>query len=443
MNDLKQKFKKIILIIGDIVLLYLSLFVVLKLRFSENYNSEVLIQHLYPFSIIYIFWIAIFYINNLYSINHSQNTYRFYASIVKSFIFNSVFSVIFFYFFYSSTGLTPKTNLLLNILIFSALFICWRIFYNYFIKTRTFSTNIAILNNDKEAEELKRKIIDCPQIGYTIINYSLSDITNFKDFIIKNNIKLVITSNKFQTEDPILLHELYESLSLKIKFENFPNFYEQILEKIPLSIIDKIWFLENIKNLDRPFYDLFKRFIDIAIASIGLIISSFFYPLIIIAIKLNTSGPAFIIQKRIGQNNQVFKNIKFRSMIINDNGVWPKENDERITKVGRILRKTRIDEFPQLLNIIKGDISLVGPRPDIIDLYKKLESEIPYYKIRNITKPGLTGWAQIHQEIPPHSIEATKQRLAYDFYYIKNKSFIIDIIVILKTIKTLLSTSGR
>jgi lipopolysaccharide/colanic/teichoic acid biosynthesis glycosyltransferase len=182
--------------------------------------------------------------------------------------------------------------------------------------------------------------------------------------------------------------------------------------------------------------------LDVAIASIGFTASAIIYPIIILAIKLDSRGPAFITQKRVGQNNKIFSNLKFRSMLVNDGGKWPEKNDKRITKVGKFLRKTRLDELPQLINVIRGDISLVGPRPDIIDLYEKLESEIPYYKIRNLIKPGLTGWAQIHQESPPHSVESTKQRLSYDFYYLKNKSLILDLMIILRTIKTLLSQKG-
>ena len=130
-------------------------------------------------------------------------------------------------------------------------------------------------------------------------------------------------------------------------------------------------------------------------------------------------------------------------MRTNDGGIWPTENDSRITRVGRFLRNSRIDELPQFWNVFKGDISLIGPRPDIYDLGVKLSSEIPYYNIRNTIKPGLSGWAQISQELPPHSLDETKLRLAYDLYYVKNRSIMLDIIIVLKTIRTLLSRTGR
>ena len=129
-------------------------------------------------------------------------------------------------------------------------------------------------------------------------------------------------------------------------------------------------------------------------------------------------------------------------MTQNDNGVWLAQSENKVTKVGYFLRKTRIDELPQVLSVLTGDMSFVGPRPDIIDLGKKLEHEIPYHTIRNVIKPGLSGWAQVSQEKPPQSVEENKIRLSYDLYYIQNRSLGLDIKIALKTIKTLLSRVG-
>jgi lipopolysaccharide/colanic/teichoic acid biosynthesis glycosyltransferase len=130
-------------------------------------------------------------------------------------------------------------------------------------------------------------------------------------------------------------------------------------------------------------------------------------------------------------------------MTSNDSGVWVGESDSRITKVGKFLRATRIDELPQLLNVIKGDMSIIGPRPDIIGLFDDLSSSLPYYTIRNVVKPGLSGWAQTNQEIPPQSLEETKIRLAYDLFYVKNRKLILDVKIVLRTLKTLVSRTGK
>jgi len=126
-----------------------------------------------------------------------------------------------------------------------------------------------------------------------------------------------------------------------------------------------------------------------------------------------------------------------------DRGAWVMDNDKRITHVGSFLRKSRIDELPQLWNVLRGDISLIGPRPDIYDLGQELAHNIPYYTVRSTIKPGLSGWAQINQDVPPQSLEETKVRLAYDLYYVKNRSIVLDGQIIIKTIRTLLSRGGK
>jgi len=183
---------------------------------------------------------------------------------------------------------------------------------------------------------------------------------------------------------------------------------------------------------------------DVFVASVLGMVSLCLYPFIAFAIWLEDRGPAIIVQERIGQGSCRFFLVKFRSMTRNeDRGGWVGETDNQITRVGAFLRKTRLDELPQLWNVLKGDMSLIGPRPDIIGNFELLSREVPYYTIRNVVKPGLSGWAQTHQDVVPHSIEETKERLAYDLYYIKNRSFILDIKIGLQTIGTLLSRVGR
>jgi lipopolysaccharide/colanic/teichoic acid biosynthesis glycosyltransferase len=181
---------------------------------------------------------------------------------------------------------------------------------------------------------------------------------------------------------------------------------------------------------------------DIFIAGVLAVLSLLVYPFVIFAIKIEDGGPIFIIQERVGQGNRPIKLWKFRSMRGSDGGVWLTKEDGRVTRVGRFLRRSRIDELPQLWNVVFGDISLIGPRPDIMDLGKKLAQELPYYTVRNLIKPGLSGWAQLKQDLPPQSVAETRIRLAYDLYYLKNRSFILDVTIALKTIKVLLLRKG-
>lgn len=444
MNELKQKLKKLILLSGDIALLYLSLYLVLRFRYGTIYTPEVFHQHFYPFTVTYAFWLMVFYINNFYALDYARNTYKFYASIIKSFLFNAVISIFFFYITFFSIGISPKTNLLLNVLLFAIFFTAWRISYNYFIKTKSLSINTLIISDNEEVKELIQKTKENPQLGYVIYRYELNNIKNIKNYIAENNIKLVITSDKIKN-NPELMHEFYELLSTNINFESLPNFYEQIMGKIPISIIGKVWFLENIKNLDRPLYNLFKRSLDIITSILLSMPALLLYPIIAIIIKLQDGGPIFYTQKRIGKNNKEFTLIKFRTMKMDSEENGPKfteKNDNRITKIGKLMRDTRIDELPQIINVLKGEMSLIGPRPERPEFVQQFTDQIPFYNFRHIVQPGLTGWAQVNYDYGA-SLEDAYKKLQYDLYYIKNKSLILDIVTTLKTIQTVINRKGR
>lgn len=191
-------------------------------------------------------------------------------------------------------------------------------------------------------------------------------------------------------------------------------------------------------------HDAAKRTMDIAGSFIlGLIVLSI-YPLVYVAVKLEDGGEVFIKQKRIGQHMKNITTYKFRSMRFNeeDSSTWIGESKNTITRVGKVLRKMSIDEWPQAWNILKGEMSFIGPRNDVYGLGVRLSEQIPYYNARYTIKPGLSGWAQIKQRyaegnISPQSVEESRMRLAYDIYYIKNRSFMLDLKIALRTIQTL------
>ena len=185
-----------------------------------------------------------------------------------------------------------------------------------------------------------------------------------------------------------------------------------------------------------------RRIVEIIIAFVLAIFTALIAPFVALAIKLEDHGPVFIIQRRIGKEGKVVLLPKFRSMKSSDGGKWLEANDNRVTRVGYFLRKTRIDELPQVFSVLKGDLSLIGPRPDIESLGQYLENQLPFYRIRHLVPPGLSGWAQIKQDDPPQSLEENRLRLSYDFYYVKNRSLILDLAIALRTIAILLSRKG-
>ena len=212
-----------------------------------------------------------------------------------------------------------------------------------------------------------------------------------------------------------------------------------------MSLITYSWFLENISVSPKFTYDFLKRIMDIVLSFFLGLISFLLYPFVYIAVKFDDGGNIFIWQERVGQNNQEIKIIKFRTMSVDDSGEGEQGRENKVTRVGKFLRASRIDELPQLWNVLKGDISLIGPRPELPNLVHLYEKEISFYNVRHLIKPGLSGWAQLYQKVVPKfstDYEQTKTKLSYDLFYIKNRSFWLDIKIALRTVETLLSRSG-
>lgn len=448
MSALLGKIKIFILATGDILILYMALLTTLVFRYNQNWPFQWQ-EHFLPFSIIYAIWILTFYIIGLYEISLARNNLYFFITLAKVLAIDAGLAIIFFYFF-PFFNVTPKTNLAINLLVFAFLFLAWRQFFNRFIRSQVLLNNVLVIGQSQEAKELIRYINDNPQLGYRIKKIVepheveiLYDLTNV---IAKEKIQVIITSvNPHKNSE--LVRNLYQCIPLKITLADLPSFYEKITGKVPVSAIEEVWFLENLMTGKKIVFEAAKRLFDVIASILGGMIALAIFPLIALSIKLDSPGPIFYRQKRVGQDNKIFEVIKFRSMIRNaeKNGAqWAKKDDSRITRVGSFLRKTRLDEIPQLWNVLKGDMSFVGPRPERPEFAfsNEILSEIPFYQIRHTIKPGLSGWAQIKYPYGS-SISDTMQKLQYDLYYIKNRSLFLEAAIILKTVKTILSGGGR
>jgi len=458
--------KKLILLIGDIIILYAALAAALTIRY-RGFDLLTLKNHLLPFTIIYLFWIIIFYIHNLYDLDIAKNNAIFYSALLRALLINVAFTIVFFYFApqVSKITITPKTNLLLTTLIFIILSLLWRNIFNRFAGSTALNINTAVIGHNLQVLELAKEIIKNPQLGYKInliIKHKEDgDIKDFDKLGLENiatktgldNLRETLVQRKITTaivapeiyRSPELIQNLFDCLRHKIDFINLPGFYEKIAQKVPVSAINQIWFLENISQRQRRFYEFSKRFFDFFAAIALLIVSLPFWPIIALIIKLESPGPIFYKQIRIGQGGKPFKVIKFRSMIKDAEKDGPKmaqKNDPRVTKFGRFLRKTRFDELPQLWNIIKGEMSFIGPRAERPEFHEELKRKIPFYQERYLIKPGLSGWAQIKYGYSS-SIEDNFEKIQYDLYYVKNRSFFFDLGIILKTINIILRGGGR
>jgi sugar transferase (PEP-CTERM system associated) len=230
-----------------------------------------------------------------------------------------------------------------------------------------------------------------------------------------------------------------------IAFDHLASVYEAYTGKIAVENLRPSWLIFAPGFAKGRLLRTAKRLVDLGGAALGLLLSLPLSLLAIVAIRLDSPGPVFYRQRRVGQHGRVFMLYKFRSMRFDaesaTGAVWAVRNDTRITRVGRILRKSRIDELPQLWNVVRGDMSLVGPRPERPEFVADLVKDIPYYGQRHMVKPGVTGWAQVSYAYAD-SVESTLEKLQYDLFYIKNLSVLLDVFILVKTVKTVLMGKG-
>jgi len=453
---MNNNLKKFILLIGDIFILYLSLYLTLIIRYFSMPTEQLWQSHLVPFTIVFIGWIIIFYIADLYNINLAVNNSKFFQLTGRSLIIAGLISIAFFYLTPQIT-IAPKRNMLIYIVVFAVLFYLWRNFYNWSLKAYLPKNNIAIIGLNNQVKELIYELKQKPHIGFNIV-FVVDDKSDSKEIngvpifrnisalqkLIKEKhvITIIFSKNLHQSETARAL--LFQCLPLKINLISLSDFYENITGKVPIEAINQMWFLENLTEGKKSWFNFIKRLYDIIFACIFLAISLPFWPIIGLIIKLESKGPVFYLSKRTGKNNKIFYLVKFRTMREeNNNRALTTHDDPRITKFGRLLRKTRIDEFTQMINILKGEMSFVGPRPERPELIKDLETHIPFYQERMLVKPGATGWDQISGEYHSPTREDTLKKLQYDLFYIKNRSIYLDLSIILKTIATVLSKGGR
>jgi len=237
-------------------------------------------------------------------------------------------------------------------------------------------------------------------------------------------------------------------LSLKsrgVLFQDGAELYEEITGKIPIESIRMSSLLFSPGCHASWVFLMYKRAASVVVSVLGLLISLPLIPFIVLAIKLTSPGLVFYRQRRVGRNGVVFDCYKFRTMRANaeaDTGpTWAGDDDPRITPVGRFLRRIRADEIPQLWNVLRGDMSLVGPRPERPEFVAALSREIPYYQLRHVVRPGISGWAQIRYKYGS-SVEDAKEKLRYDLFYIKNMSAGLDLLILFQTVKVILWGRG-
>jgi exopolysaccharide biosynthesis polyprenyl glycosylphosphotransferase len=423
------------IILPDFCLMFLSLYLTIVVRYHSQIESINWNVYLKAFSFLYLLWLLIFFIHGLFELFSLRRYTIVVFNLVSAMAVNLLVSVSYFY-IQPNLTLTPKRFLLINVSIAFLLILLWHLLIKYLLKNR-FNQNIYLFSFNKELMELEKEILGQSYLGYKILGHLNEQSLNEEVFT--KDASIVLPENI--TTKPEVLNKFYELRKIGVGFYNHKTFYENLLRKVYLSQINELWFLENVNYKEKKFYNLLKRVVDLICGLISFIIFLISYPIISLVIKIESSGPAVFTQERVGKNGSVFKIYKYRTMTTIKGNTWTEVNDPRITKVGNFLRKSRLDELPQSINLIKGNISLVGPRPEQVGIVEKLRKEIPFFEERHWVKPGLTGWAQLN--IYAGSIEESRLKLQYDLYYIKHRSLLFDLEIILKTIYYIFTWRGR
>jgi lipopolysaccharide/colanic/teichoic acid biosynthesis glycosyltransferase len=444
---LVPKREYLVLLAGDIGVFLIALWITLAVRYLSMPSYELLRLFLVPFSLLFTAWAVIFFLAVLYGRHTRLFRTRLLATILYTQILNVIIAALFF-FFLPVFGIAPKTILFLYLFISSALIVIWRVSLFPRLSLGRKLKGILIASGP-DAHALAEEIRHDGRYAFTldtahatpaeIIRGALRAMEN-EDvaFLIVNFSDKAITASF-----PIM----YDAAFRKRRFAlvDAVELYQEMFECVPLSLLHYEWILENVSS--SRVYDGLKRLIDALVAAVLGVVSLAVYPFVALAIKLDDGGPLFITQTRVGRFQQPIRIIKFRTMSGNDEGNYGHKgvSDLKVTRTGKWLRLMRIDELPQLWNVLVGDLSLIGPRPELPALASLYSARIPYYSARYLVAPGLSGWAQLKHDRDPHhgaDIEETRAKLSYDLYYLKHRSLLLDLYILLQTFRILFTARG-
>jgi exopolysaccharide biosynthesis polyprenyl glycosylphosphotransferase len=381
---------------------------------------------------------------NFYSARF-QNISNYFISIFSLIIALNISIILVQFSLYDSFIFTKKGLFKLNLFIIAYLYARRLIFVSY-LHNNYKNIYIAEGNNSLALAKLISDKIDQDSFWKYKGIYHLDEIYKIlsNDTKIENNIVLINNLSCYTADE---IKTIFLMKTNGIFVHTYADFCELYLSKIAIENIDDEWLIlsKGFDNIFQNNYSRLKRVSDIVLSVVGLILSSPLTLLASIAIKLDSRGPVIFSQTRTGKNGKPFTIYKLRTMrqdAEKDGAKWASKNDNRITPVGNFLRKTRIDEIPQMYNVLRGDMSFTGPRPERPEFDEELAKQIPYYMLRYLIKPGLTGWAQVNYGYGA-SVEDAKMKLKYDLYYIKNYSFYLDMRIVLRTILIVLFRKGR
>jgi sugar transferase (PEP-CTERM system associated) len=433
--------------------------VYLRLGAEDSHNELVLRQGFLKAALATVFCLAAFYLFDLYDFVVMHDRRELVLRLIQALGLAWVALALAFYVF--PLLMLGRGISLIALPLALGLMVGWRISIHWLLGHPDFGEKILIVGSGALAIEVAREMLERPDAGYRIagfvgndpellgkslINPRVIGLTSELDDVVRregiDRIIVAMGERRGQLPTSELLHL---SLAGTVNIEEGASFYERVTGRVSLNMIRPSWLIFSGRGRQTRISGIARNVVHRLVAVIGGLLSLPIAIVTAILIKLDSRGPIFYKQERVGKNGSVITVLKFRSMRTDAEKagpVWASADDDRTTRVGRVIRKLRIDEIPQFWNIVRGEMDFVGPRPERPHFVSQLAEEIPYYKQRHLIAPGLTGWAQIKYPYGA-SIEDARQKLQYDLYYIKNQSLMLDAIILFETIKIILFGRGR
>lgn len=454
--------RRFLIILGDLVFAWVAFSIAVYVWANAQVQPQMMMDFINSRLQGWFYWLPVFWIVLLvdsYDGRTTSDSRRTIRSISAAALIGAV---IYLVVYFASDQSLPRRGVAAFLASAVLLTLIWRLFYIWVFTGARFVHNVLVVGAGESGKAIVQ-VVNLTNPPYKIIG--LVDDDPEKQGMVIEGKKVLGTSAQLlvlaETNDvteiivaitgrmlPTTFQILLEAQEQGIEITRMPVAYEELLERVPVEYLEADWILRSFVDESRvsAFYALSSRLLDILGGAVGIVMMALVYPVIAIGILLETGRPIVFSQVRAGKGGIPFTILKFRSMyVIEENGgisSMTQESDQRVTPFGRLLRKSHLDETLQFMNVLRGEMSLVGPRPELPRLVDHFQQHIPFYRARLLAKPGITGWAQNHLSYASN-IEETKVKLEYDLYYIKHRSLLMDIGILLRTVASVLGFRGR
>jgi exopolysaccharide biosynthesis polyprenyl glycosylphosphotransferase len=453
--------RKTLLISGDVVLLVLSVLLSLwlgALRSDWPFSLLFLIEHSYVFVLFIGFWLVLASANDLYNFRTATDPVS--AILATGRVMIQGLAVYLVVYFVSPPQSLPRHLIVFFAVVSFAATLAWRSVYALVFSGARFQRRALVVGAGWAGRAVVQAIRENLPSSYSVVGFIDDDPAKRGQTVEgvsvvggRQDLLALLEATRASEVVLAITHDLHHELlaALLDCYEHgisvvpMNMLYEQATGRVPVEHIGDNWYVALPVTATVSPYRLLKRAIDVVLALVGLIISAPLWPVVALAIRLESPGPVLYRQQRVGQGGHPFELLKYRSMVAaaeRSGAEWAAPDDPRVTRVGRILRTTHLDELPQLVNILRGEMSFIGPRPERPEFVSRLQAQIPFYRTRLAVPPGLTGWAQVRYGYGA-SVEDALVKLQYDLYYIKHQSLSMDLLIVFKTMGEAVRMRGR